>query len=109
MGAFAVGGVVLVAFPYANFTKFKKRPALIVGKAEHNNLILCQITSNANASKLAIAICDSDFSKGSLHLDSFVRPYKLFTVELSVVEGALGVLKAGKLDDIKSQIQNIFI
>ena len=108
MGTFAVGTVVLVSFPYANFTKFKKRPALIVGNAEFNNIILCQITSSADASKSAIALCDSDFSKGGLHLDSFVRPDKLFTVESSVIERTVGVLQTRKLSFIKAQIQNLF-
>jgi mRNA interferase MazF len=45
VGTLTIGDVVLVPFPYADFSKFKKRPALVVGRAEFDNLNLCQITS----------------------------------------------------------------
>jgi len=40
MGIFAIGDIVLINFPYADFTKFKRRPSLVVGQTEFNNLIL---------------------------------------------------------------------
>jgi mRNA interferase MazF len=79
MGVFAVGQVVLVPFPYADFTRLKKRPALVISKAEFNNLILCQITSNALTSQRAIELADDDFEEGNLPIKSFIRPDKLFT------------------------------
>ena len=61
MGTFTVGDVVLIPFPYADFTRYKKRPALIVGLAEFNNVILCQITSKAETSKRAVSLNDASF------------------------------------------------
>ena len=108
MGTFAVGDVVLIPFPYADFSKVKKRPALIVGEAESDNLILCQITSKAGTSKKAASLSDSDFAKGSLHLDSYVRPDKLFTIEQSIIDKAVGSVQTSKLETIKAQIRQIF-
>lgn len=108
MGSFAVGSVVLIAFPYADFTKFKKRPALVVGRAEFNNLILCQITSKADASRKAIPLHDTDFESGGLNLDSFIRPDKLFTVEQSIIESRLGKLEDAKVKSVQLRIRQLF-
>jgi mRNA interferase MazF len=108
MGTFTVGDVVLVPFPYADFSRFKKRPALVVGRAEFDNLILCQITSKANSSKHAILLRDTDFQEGSLHLESYIRFDKLFTVERSVLEGEVGSIKIQKLQDVQAHIRKMF-
>jgi mRNA interferase MazF len=108
VGTFAVGDVVLVPFPYADFSKFKKRPALVVGQAEFGNLILCQITSKAETSKRTVPLHDTDFAKGALHLNSYIRFDKLFTVEQSILEGAVGSLEVRKIKLVRSKIRDTF-
>ncbi len=108
MGQFTVGDVVIVHFPYADFTRVKKRPALVVGKAEFDNLILCQITSKPNTSQIAIPLREDDFSIGSLPIDSYIRPDKLFTVELSVIDKRVGLLKTVFINNVRSQVSHIF-
>ena len=108
MGSFTVGTVVLVAFPYADFSKFKKRPAMVIGEAEFDNLILCQITSKAETSKKAITLTDADFTVGGLHLDSFIRPDKIFTVEPSVIEAQAGSLRSAKVEMVRLQVRQLF-
>lgn len=108
MGSFAVGEIVLVAFPYANFSRFKKRPALVIGIAEFDNLILCQITSKAETSKRAIPLADKDFVSGGLNLDSFIRPDKIFTIEKTVIENNVGRLNAAKIEQVKLQVRRLF-
>lgn len=108
MGTPTIGDVVLVPFPYADFTKFKKRPALLIGLAEFNNLILCQITSKAETSKRAIPLQDIDFESGGLHLDSYVRFDKLFTIEQSILEGIVGSLKTKNTKHVQAKVREIF-
>lgn len=108
MGIFAVGQVVLVPFPYADFTRLKKRPALVISKAEFNNLILCQVTSNSLTSQRAIELVAEDFEEGSLPIKSFIRPDKIFTVEQSIIENKLGSLKTNKTKDVKEAVQRLF-
>ena len=108
MDSFTVGDIVVVAFPYADFSKFKNRPALIVGQAEFGNLILCQITSKAETSKQAITLNDSDFAKGSLSLRSYIRPDKIFTIEPSVARQTVGKLKNPKVTAVQSSIRQLF-
>jgi mRNA interferase MazF len=108
MGSFAVGDVVTVIFPYANFSAFKKRPALIIGQAEFGNFITCQITSKAATSKKAIPISDNDFSDGGLRVDSYVRPDKIFTLEESIIHAKDGSLSKEKLETVKTAIRDLF-
>ena len=108
MGTFAVGDVVLITFPYADFSKFKKRPALVVGRAEFDNLILCQITSKAETSKRALLLTDQDFRVGSLHLDSYIRPDKLFTVETTIIEKIIGRLHRRPKQTVLSRVRSLF-
>ncbi len=108
MGSFAVGEVVLVPFPFADFSGFKKRPALVIGRAEFDNLILCQITSQSKTSATAIKLTDQDFQTGGLKIVSFVRPDKLITVDQAVVQAKVGLLKVKKIDTIKTAVRKLF-
>lgn len=108
MDAFAVGAVVVISLPYADFSKFKKRPAFVAGKADFDNLILCQITSDSDASEKAIAIDDCDFTKGGLLQRSYIRPDKIFTVEQSIVLSNIGYLSKDKTKAVLFDIRSIF-
>lgn len=108
MGAFAVGQVVLAAFPYADLSHTKLRPALVVGLAEFNNIVLCQITSKPYTSKTAIKLGSSDFYYGNLNSVSFIRPDKLFTAETSVVQKPLGRINRLMMRKVKQRLADIF-
>lgn len=108
MGAPAVGEVILVAFPYSDLSDFKLRPAVIVGKAEFKNLILCQITSKSGTSAIAIKIEDSDFEDGGLNRVSYVRPDKIFTAEPSIIEKRVGMLSAESCRKVRSVVRALF-
>ena len=109
MGIFAVGDVVLINFHYADFAKFKRRPAIVVGQTEFNNLILCQITSKVEINKRAIPLISEDFSDGKLKVDSFIRPDKIFTVEPLIVITKIGHLKSRKIEKVKGVLRKLFV
>lgn len=46
MGVPAIGQVVLVPFPFSDLSRAKMRPAVVLAEAEHDDWILCQVTSN---------------------------------------------------------------
>ena len=107
MGFATIGSVVLIKFPYSNFKSYKLRPALVVGLAEMGDLIVCQITSNAAISKLAVGISDSDFKSGRLPAKSFIRPDKLFTISGSLVATKIGVVGPKVSDSVKVRLGKI--
>jgi len=116
MGKFAisraslrVGEVVLVSFPFSNLQGQKVRPALVLAKAELDDLILCQITSRPYTSKLAIRIRLDDFTKGSLPVVSYVRPNKLFTANSSIIKKTAGQLTLTVTKSILKSVRSLFI
>ena len=63
--------------PQTNLQAGKRRPALVVANLKGDDLILCQITSQARSDGYSVALTSSDFERGRLAVDSFVRPNRL--------------------------------
>jgi len=108
MGKLVVGDVVAVPFPFSDLSGNKLRPAVVLAMIEHDDLILCQITSKSFASKKAIKISDLDFSEGNLPVTSYIRPDKLFTAETTIIQKHKGRLKPQSLRVVLATVQELF-
>lgn len=93
MGTPAAGAVVLVPFPFSDLSRAKLRPAVVLADAGRGDWILCQITSKSYADARAVTLRGTDFAQGSLQLDSYARPGKLFTAHQGLIAGEAGKLK----------------
>ena len=93
MVAPAAGSVVLVPFPFSDLSHAKLRPAVVLADAGRGDWILGQITSKPYADSGAVPLRDAEFSQGSLRLDSYARPGKLFTAHQSLLAAEAGKLK----------------
>jgi mRNA interferase MazF len=78
MGKPVVGEVVVFPFPQTNLQSGKRRPALVVADLKGDDLILCQITSQARPDGYSVPLTAADFERGRLVRDSFIRPNRLF-------------------------------
>ena len=101
------GDVVVLPFPFSDLSASKKRPALVITALYGDDLILCQITSQARADKYSIPLTNSDFKRGSLNLISNIKPNRLFTADKSIIEYKVGSLKDKKLKEVIESISNI--
>ena len=108
MGKFVVGDVVAVPFPFSDLSGRKLRPAMVLAVIEHNDLILCQITSKPFASKRSVELNQADFLEGNLPLKSYIRPDKLFTAEATIVQKHKGKLQNQLLNHVLDAVQEIF-
>ncbi len=108
MGKPVVGEVVVLPFPQTNLQSGKRRPALVVADLAGNDLVLCQITSKARSDGYSVPLANSDFERGRLIVDSFIRPNRLFTVDQSVILYAAGKIKDAKLQEVRAKIRNLF-
>ena len=97
MAKFVKGDIVVIPFPFSDFTQLKRRPALVIAVLEGNDLILCQITSQSIKDKYAISLNDNDFEDGSLKQPSNLRPNRMFTADNSIVLYRVGNIKVEKL------------
>ena len=82
--------IILIPFPYTDLTASKLRPAVIISNNELNNrgdFICCLITSNDDSSGLLIE--KRDFESGSLPFKSWIKPYRLFTINNKIIRKKL--------------------
>ncbi len=107
MERFVKGDVVVLPFPFSDLTHAKKRPALVIGVLEGDDIILCQITSQRIKDKYAVSIGDNDFGSGMLKQKSNVRPNRIFTADINIILYRVGHLKSNKVKEVIGRIIGI--
>lgn len=107
MARFVKGDVVVVPFPFSDLSQAKRRPALVMANLRGDDLILCQITSQAVKDSYAMAIADADFAEGGLKQPSHIRPNRLFTADSQIVLYRVGRLAPATLDQAIDRIVEI--
>ncbi len=107
MGAFVKGDVVVAPFPFSDLSAAKKRPALVVATLTGDDVILCQITSQAVADSYAVPLSDRDFTGGGLRQASNVRPNRLFTAEGSIILYRVGTISTAKMQEVLTKLVQI--
>ena len=107
MGKFVKGDVVVVPFPFSDLSAAKKRPAVIVASLTGDDVILCQVTSQAISDGYAIPFVDPDFASGSLHQAGNIRPNRLFTADGNIILYRAGRLTLPKIQEVVTKIVQI--
>jgi mRNA interferase MazF len=103
------GEIVLIPFPRADSPDGKRRPALVIADLPGEDLILCQITSRAHSDAFAVPLTSSDFERGKLPQQGFIRPQRLFTVEQHVILHSVGKVTAEKFDEVFKKARALFV
>ena len=109
MAKVSVGDVVLVRFPFSDLSQQKLRPALVLADAGQDDFILCQITSQPYSDQRAIKLEQSNFASGQLIKTSYVRPARLFTANVGIIERAVAHLKPEVREDIVREITKLML
>ena len=107
MEKFVKGDVVVTPFPFSDLKSTIRRPALVVANLKGDDLILCQITSRHNPDPYQILLNKSDFSRGNLNIDSFIKPSILFTLRNSIILYKAGKINRRKIKEVEDQICDI--
>lgn len=108
MGKPVIGEVVVLPFPQTDLQAGKRRPALVVADLTGDDLILCQITTRSRRDGYSVTLKADDFERGRLHVDSFIRPNRLFTVDHSVIAYVAAKIKVEKLSEVRAKIRGLF-
>ena len=108
MEKFVKGDVVVLPFPFSDLSSSKRRPALVSANLGGEEVILCQITSEAKVDDHSIILANDDFKHGSLNLTSMVRPNKLFTADMSIIIYKIGSINELKIKEVEKAIIEIF-
>jgi len=108
MERFVKGDVVVLPFPYTDFSSVKKRPAVVIATLKGNNVILAQITTNQRNDEDLISLTRKDFVSGSLSSDSFIIASLIFTSDSSKIEYKAGKIKQEKIKEVEKKLIEIF-
>lgn len=101
------GDVVVLSFPFSDLSQTKRRPALVLAVLQGDDLILCQITSQAREDGYFIRLDASDFVSGGLSQSSRIRPNRLFTADSGIVVYRTGHVLAEKLRESRDKLVSI--
>jgi len=96
------GTVVVTSFPFSNLKAHKNRPALVLGFSDFNDVVLCQITSISDGKLDKVKLTTNSFLGGGLPVDSYVRPDKIFTADLSLISKNAGNITPDTLNKVKT-------
>jgi mRNA interferase MazF len=105
MGRFVKGDVVIIPFPFSDLSDSKRRPAFVIASLPGDDIILCQITSQVKKDKFSITLSSSDFISGSLPVESYIRPTRIFTADKKIILRKAGIVKTS----ISTSVVNLII
>ena len=108
MERFVKGDVVVLPFPYTDFSGAKKRPAVVIANIKGQNIILAQITTNQRNDEDLISLRKKDFSSGSLNSDSFIMASLIFTADSSRVSYRAWKIKFEKVKEVQNKLIEVF-
>ena len=107
------GDVVLIPFPFTDFSTFKQRPALIISSDEFNtrsqDVIAAAISSHIVPNPIFgdFSLSQSDLHSGGLPKASIVKLGKVVTIDRRLIRGKLGSLTATTIKEIISKLRSV--
>lgn len=108
MEQFVKGDIVVVPFPFSDLSDTKRRPAYVAAVPEGDDIILCQITSKKRNDRYSVPLSYSDFEAGTLHVESVIRPNRIFTAERPIILYKAGTVNAAKVKEVEDVLVRMF-
>ena len=107
MENFIKGNVVVIPFPFSDLSASKRRPALVLANFSGDDILLCQITSQKHNEKFAVSLKKEDFIVGTLPVDSYIRPTRIFTADKNLIIRTAGTVSNEITNKVIDEIINI--
>jgi len=105
---FHKGDIVVVQFPFADASEYKKRPALIISNFKVNktgDYLMAQITSKDKRDGLSCPINKADYTDNNeLPLKSFIRLHKIFLLNEGLILSKAASIKPDFLKIVTNKI-----
>ncbi len=60
MERFVEGDIIVISFPYTDFSAARKRPALVLANLEGDDIIICEITSRMRKDNYVVSLENKD-------------------------------------------------
>lgn len=113
MTQYRAGHIVLLPFPFTDFSSFKQRPALVISSSAFNrsssDVIVIAITSHIpeTLERRDFVLSKSEQEKSGLLKHSLVKVGKIITIDKRLIRKTLGQLSEKTLKIILSRIEKI--
>jgi mRNA interferase MazF len=104
LGRFVKGDVVVLNFPFSDLSQTKRRPALVLATLQGNEVILCQITSQARVDAYSLHLELRDFSSGGLNKSRRIGPNRIFTADEAIIAYSAGHISETKLGEVVDRL-----
>lgn len=107
------GDILLVPFPFTDFSTFKQRPVLVVSSGTFNrtqgDVIVVAITSHlaSRLNKYEYRIPEQQRLQAGLPKPSIIKYGKIVTIDKRLIRKRLGVLSLQAMENIISKVQDI--
>ncbi len=72
-----------------------------------DDILLCQITSQHTKDIFTMSLVNADFINGSLPVDSYIRPTRIFTADKNIIVKKVGQVKPLVVKDAVYKIINL--
>ena len=106
--------IVLVPFPFDDFTGIKVRPAVCLTHkiTGYNHVVIAFLTSQISKatepSDLLIKDNDSNFFSTGLKVSSAIRLHRLVTIPTNIIQRQLGYLPSDYHTDLETKLRLLF-
>ncbi len=109
-----IGKVVLVPFPWDDFSSQKVRPALCLTepRGEFRQIVVAYIGSRIPEDILDTDVIlsgnDLEINRSGLHKTSVIRVHRLITIQTSSIKSEIGSLSDRHLAKVKRAVKRLF-
>lgn len=106
--------IVLVPFPFDDFTGSKVRPALCLSNliSRYNHVVIAfissQIPDDVLDTDIVVRKATSEFANTGLLVNSVIRIHKLVTIQKSLIKRELGSINSDLQKAVLSRIDKVF-
>jgi mRNA interferase MazF len=98
------GDVLLIPFPYADLTTSKRRPVLVLRRADSFGDFLAAAITSQPGHEDALPLDQGDFQEGILPKPSYLRTTKLYTLNRRIAASPFGRLTPGAFQRVQDTI-----
>ena len=102
----AKGDIILIKFPFTDFSGSKLRPAVILAETNHD-VTTCFITTKFSWQEETDIIIKPSSSNG-IKKDSLIRVAKIATLDKDLAVGLIGTLTISEIHELNNKLKSIF-
>jgi mRNA interferase MazF len=104
-----IGNIILIPFPFSDFTTTKVRPAVVIcqTKDKYQDLVLCAISSVVPNNLLENEILLQPNNINQLRAISIIKVDRIITTKKEFIIHKLGILKKKELEVLKLKFSSL--